>query len=182
MIGRSILRVAEQFTVTYDGPGVEDHTIDAAVFGESLLALSELIQDARDTIAADGPRYHIKVRTTGDGSYLVSLELREWWGTLASLFADPNAQAVAFLLQVLGRDGLLGFYLWLRGKTPTFRRSPDGRLMASVADREITIESNVGKLFASTKIRRSVRRLAGPIQEDQIDKIILDLPPGERSN
>jgi hypothetical protein len=171
--------VGEKFVVRFDGPGVEDHTIDAALFGESLLALSELIHDARDVIYPDGPYFRVRVEDVGDGSFLVGLELTELWDAVAKLFADQDAQAVMFLLALFGRDGLLGFLLWLRGKRPIIERQPDGLLKAHVEDRETVIETRVGQLYASTKVRRSVRKLTGSIKTEDIEALTIAVPHSE---
>ena len=88
-----------QFSVKYDGPAISDeNAIDAAVFGGSLIALSDLIQESQDITTPDGPRYRVRVLNTGEGSFEVFLEIAEFWDSVKGLFTSEDTRAIATMI------------------------------------------------------------------------------------
>ena len=171
---------AAQFSVKYDGPAIsEEHAIDAAVFGSSLMALSELIQEAQDIISPGGPRYRIRVRSTGRGSFVAFMELSEFWDSVKHLFTNQDLQAIAVMVAIFGRDGFLGLMLWLHGRRPDRTEDTDSGTTFWIDERELTVERHIGKLYSSRKVRRSFAAFVQPVTRDTVNELTVEIPDSE---
>jgi hypothetical protein len=168
--------VAQEFSVTYDGPAVDDarHSIDASVLGNSLLALTELLGDAQEVLHPDGPDYRVRVRATGEGSFAVFLEVKEVWDQIARLLTDRDAQAIETLLTVF--VSFVHVMRQLRGRTPDRVEHGDDSSVFQVDDKEIVVERRVGDLYSSRKVRRSFRRFVEPVTRDVVEEMKVRIP------
>jgi hypothetical protein len=84
---------AARFSVKYDGPAVsEDYRIEAAVFGVSLIALAALIRDCHDIVSPDGPRYRVRVRRIGTGTFEVFVDFAQFWEVVKTCSRTRSAR------------------------------------------------------------------------------------------
>ena len=164
--------MATQFSVRFAGPAVtEANAIDVSVFGSSLLALADLISEAQQVLDPDGPRYRIRVQTTGPGSFEVFLEMVEWLDAVTTLLTTREAQALAVLAALFGGRGLIGLLRWLRGRTPDDVQDTTFYLEGD----EMTVERNVANLYSSRKVRRTLRQFVRPVHESEIEELSIRL-------
>lgn len=173
---------AEHFSIKYDGPAVGDNNdIDASTFGGSLIALSDLIQEAQDVLEPDGARYRVRVKSTGPGSFEVFLELRELWDAVVKLLNTPEATAIGLLTTLFGTGamGLIGLHRFLDGRRPDAIIQTGDQTIFLVDKQEMIVERRVATLYQSKKIRRSLRQFVQPVRRGSIDSLTIKLPKVE---
>ena len=95
------------FDLIYDGPLLQNGTIDVRELGPALTALGELVDEANSTLqlGLQSPRVIVTAQFRR-GSFLS--ELRIVCESVVNLFAGDTATAIANLMGILGIAGFLG--------------------------------------------------------------------------
>lgn len=171
--------VAEQFAIQFQGPGVEDNTIDAALFASSLLAMAELVDDVQGRVNPHGPTYRVNVATVEPGSFGVTLELQEIVHAVAGMLSSDQIAAAAVLKTLFGGPGVFELLRFLRGKKKpdAVWQAGEDSLSVEVDGRSMTVKTSVFEMSYDRSIRRNVRRFSQPLTTDEIDSVtILGLP------
>ncbi|KKO44788.1 hypothetical protein WG68_13160 [Arsukibacterium ikkense] len=65
------LGAKQKFTISYDMPETEDHTIDAVVLGKSLISMAELIKESDKILNGEHSEVQIDVKANKEGSFAV---------------------------------------------------------------------------------------------------------------
>ena len=172
----------QHFSIKYDGPAVGDgNDIDASLFGGSLVALADLIQEAQSLLEPDGVQYRVRVKTTGPGSFEVFLELKEFWDSVVGIFSSDDAQAIDLLTRIFGAAGLglLGVLRWLRGREPDRVIETPDSVVYQVGTEELVVERRVHKLYSSKRMRRSFVRFVQPVRRDMVNNLTVNIPNAE---
>lgn len=61
----------QKFTISYDMPETEDHTIDAVTLGKSLISMAELIKESDKILNGEHSEVKIDVKANKEGSFAV---------------------------------------------------------------------------------------------------------------
>lgn len=112
------------FQVVYDGPDVEQGTMDVRDLAPALLSLGYIIEEANRRVNGTDRPVSVKFQATERGSMAVQLaiEAGSLWHSLSELFNGQDAQAIERLLAILGISagsvtaGLWGFIKWMAGR------------------------------------------------------------------
>lgn len=172
--------MTDTFRVVYDGPAVEDHTIDAATLGSSLVALASLVNEAQQVLDPEnGARWAVTVTATEPGSFEVELALREAWYVVVTLLNSEPMTAMAVLKTLFGGPGLFELLRWLRGRSPDSVDENEDRTLVRIDDEERTFEAGVGSLYASTRVRKTTKRFVEPLQRDHLESVRIVTPDYE---
>ena len=181
---------SDDFEVIFDGPALEDNSIDAKDLASSILALGELI-DRTSLLAEGSPRVSLRVKSSfRPGSFEIGFEVVQG---IVELFSSKGATAVVNIIQILGVSGDLdkvrnatGFIqLILRSRGRPVRRVDEpnsskevvsvrrpGTLEVVYGDGHIEeVDEKVFSLYDDLKARENAEKFVSPLREEGIDQI-----------
>ncbi|HBH26811.1 MAG TPA: hypothetical protein DDX54_05365 [Rhodospirillaceae bacterium] len=171
-----------RLTFVFDGPAVQNGTIDVQALAPALLALGDLIQTANAEINGEKAQISVRVNATAQGSFEVDIQLfqslaqgaQALWDTLAdSKEGLSAANDLADLLFRAGQiAGLLYLLVFLRGKRPDKREErPDGSVSVHIGDTYIITNPKTVRLAESQAVRERARRVASALEREGIEKL-----------
>jgi hypothetical protein len=73
----SALAPRKDFSLTYEGPALEDGRMEVHDLAPALLALGDMFQDANTVIDPDGPAIALQIRDFHEGSFEILLALAD---------------------------------------------------------------------------------------------------------
>ncbi|GAA1501987.1 hypothetical protein GCM10009740_38470 [Terrabacter terrae] len=187
-IETGIRRVAtEAINLSYDGPGLEAHTIDVRELAPALIAVADLFVTAHLELGREGVVPAVRVIATSEGSFVVHLlittpdEILQHFEPLADWLNTSGPIATATGLSIV--VPVLGGVSWM------VKRARHGRekRVARLGPGEIEIEwpdgtklrtvAEAAGLADSMDMRRAVQRLAEPLnRQDDINRLKLEAP------
>lgn len=95
----------ERFTIAYDGPALDDHTIDARALAEAVLSMSDMFHRAQTILTPEDPPATLNIKAVEQGSFEVVMLLVSAKGSLDAtmdvLLSRP-AQAAGSLSALTG--------------------------------------------------------------------------------
>jgi len=108
-----------RLTFVFDGPAVQNGTIDVQALAPALLALGDLIQTANAEINGEKAQISVRVNATAQGSFEVDIQLfqslaqgaQALWDTLAD--SKEGLSAANDLADLLFRAGQIAGLLYL---------------------------------------------------------------------
>jgi len=172
----------EHFRITYDGPALASHQMEARELAPALLAISDLLESANRVL--NGKKAEVKVNVNGSfktGSFWIDFGLVQTFiSQLSELFTSKEASAFANAAQILGflglvatgsYKGLLHVIKWLRNrKISTIRQIDDDRFSIEVENDKLEIESNVLALLQDYQTRQALEGVVyKPLQNPGIE-------------
>ena len=166
--------------IAFDGPSVEDGTMDVRDLAPALLALGDVCQEANRIL--NGDRAKLSVRVHADvprGSFVVHLALVQSIVEQAktALFVTA-AIAPADILKFLGLKsfdlpGVLQAIKRLKGKKPTATVSVQGgNIQLNIAgdNNVVVISPETAKLLENPRVRDGIDRALKPLESEGIDR------------
>ena len=170
----------ETFTLTFDGPAVERHEIDASILAESLVSLRDLAEKASKLRYGKNADLLFKVRAGfKEGSFGVDL-IFDW---VVNNPKEAAAVATGGTLAVAGIvAGVIKLYKWTKGKPPIPTSQPviNGNVYITNGEgASLTFSEDVVTLASSTVSKIAIERLTKPLESQGLDKILISDIPGE---
>jgi hypothetical protein len=167
---------SNQFSISYDGPPVDNGTIDARDLAPALLAFAELVDYSAPIIDQQLPRLTVRVRSGFEkGSFEIFLEVASLYDKIVTIFASPDAQAFSVLTTVLGigyngSKGLFQLILYARGRSPikTTKVIVEQKELTNVifdGEDAIDVENKVWALFQNIDVRKAIEKILSPLNE-----------------
>ncbi|MCD9124222.1 hypothetical protein LUR55_00270 [Luteimonas sp. C4P040a] len=170
-----------QFRITYDGPALARHEMDARELAPALLAMADLLDAS--VKALHGDKAKAKINVVGSfktGSFNVD------FNTMVSLlkvardmFAGDTATAVTqaagilTLLGIMGKKGYNGLaqvLKWLRGRRITsVTLLENGRAVILVDADRLEVELQVLALLRDVAVREAFHEVLAPLERPGID-------------
>lgn len=168
----------ERVSITYEGPAVDDGTMDVELLAGSMLATAALVRQANIVLyGEDAPPVSVRIAATGYGSFSVDLDLvQSFLRHVLDLFAGRDGTALSNLQMFLfgsGSSGVVGGVIWLikrlRGRQPD-RVEPvgTGAVRLFVGDSALEVPVEVFRLYREKPIRKLVEELVEPLREEGI--------------
>jgi len=165
------------FSIAYDGPALNDGSMDVRDLATALFATSDLFRSTGRVIYGREVKIKVNVRATGNGSFLVDLDFFiSNWERIRDLFNSDSVQAIATIIATLG--GLIGFYRWLKGrKISAAKTSKDGLVDINVGEHQIQISENVYSAYESIDVHIAIKKLIhDPLESEGITEFRIEHP------
>ena len=166
--------------IRFDGPTLQDHSMDVAHLAPALLSLSEVVKAANNY--ANGDRAGIKVFVNANleqKCFELNVELAlTIWEQAKLLIADDRvatAKEIAEWVGLIGGPtyGLFKLIKYVRGRkiqSVTVIKISDGRGMIEIkvegASDPIHVEKAVYELYANLMVRRKALEVLAPLREE----------------
>lgn len=177
MVGRTV--TAQRFTVSFDGPALQQHTIDAKDFASSVLALADVFHEAQEILTPLERKAKLAIQATAPGSFEVVLQLVvDGWAATREWLLGPDAEAIGKLEKVLWPAlGAFALIQSLKGRKVNEAVSNPGR------EGEVDLRLEDGTTLATTPeksrliqdldFRRAVEDVVAPLESEGIDYMAL---------
>lgn len=162
----------EAFSVAYDGPAIQDGSMDIRDLAPALLALGALCEETSRVVYGDSATVLVRVRAGFKrGSFTVDLELvRTLRDSLLSVL-HPSPAGVTMTAAVMGvLWRTIQLITWARGRpTKSAHELADGNVSITFGDgAQVTVHNHVHRLYASEPARKEIARLVRPLERDGI--------------
>lgn len=173
------------FQLVYDGPALQDGTMDVRDLAPALLALGALIEDANRRMHRSKRPVHVRFQSVQQGSLIANLLLdTSIWQSLTDLFTSEGAQAIERLVGFIGTGsttsfGLFKFIKWLRNRSiEQTRELGNGQIQITVTgDNNIVVIDRVTlEMALDPKARLNANRVVRPLEQEGIDRMYLRAP------
>jgi hypothetical protein len=168
------------FRVTYDGPALEHHEMDARELAQALLAMADLLEASCKALYGDNakPQINVKGSFKTGGFNIDFVTAVSWIKSLRDMFAGENATAILNGLQILsalgfaviaGKKGLAQVLQWLRGRKITKVSLGPESAVVFVDDDFFEIEMDTLMLLREVSVRQAFDRVLSPLDKPGID-------------
>ncbi|PWG62852.1 hypothetical protein [Sediminicurvatus halobius] len=167
------------FTLTYDGPALQEHEIDARELAPALIAVSDTLEAANAALNGDQVRVQVNVRASfRTGCFGIDFSVVQSLSAQLTSFLNSEAVSAAInLVTLLGMGGTGAFGLVkairrLRGRAP--RRVielKDGRFRIETDDGHFEIEAEVLELLRNYEVRKGLEGVVKPLDEEGIEQV-----------
>lgn len=166
----------EEFTAKYDGPDVEDHTMDVTILGPALLAFGELHRAAyREMIPGDERIPHVKVQEVNPGSFEVILSIDlSWIDHAKSLLTKDNLAIAGGIVTITGftlKDAVMGGIKAVRDKAVGKKKTRD-ELFDELGN--IALARLVSDLQDEPRFISGCKGITRPLRDGRIDSLEVD--------
>ena len=173
------MREQETICVAYTGESVNDGTMDANELAAALLALSNLVSEANQTLNNDGSRIQVRVSSHFErGSFEIALNLIRTLSQQIKLFFSEPGYSLKDILNELGLAStlsginLLELIRQLKGKQPQrIEKLDDGKARVIFEEKSLEVSIGVVKLYKSEKIRKEIEGTLNPLKNDGVDSV-----------
>lgn len=167
----------ETICVAYTGEAVNDGTMDINELAPALLALSNLISEANQTLNNDGSKIEVRISSHFErGSFEMILNLIRSLPQQMKLWFSDSGYTLGQVLNNLGLAStlsgvnLLELIRQLKGKQPQkIERVDENTARVIFEERELKVSLGVLKLFKSEKIRRQVEGAVHPLKREGVE-------------
>lgn len=167
-----------ELILKYDGPAVEDGSMDVRDLAPALLAVGNLIDACNEVINGKSTLSRVQVRTVAPGSFSVGLDVAvDFIKTIKDIFSGPEATAAANIITILTGSGatygVFRLVAWLRGKQPDkISKSKDGKVNVEIDGKKIEVDEIVARVSLDVNVRLAIERVvAEPLSKDGIDSV-----------
>lgn len=173
------MREQETICVAYTGEAVNDGTMNANELAAALLALSNLVSEANQTLNNDGSKIQVRVSSHFErGSFEIALNLiRTLSQQIRLLFTEPGYSLKDILNELglastLSGINLLELIRQLKGKQPQrIERLDNDKACVIFEEKKLEVSIGVVKLFKSEKIRKELEGTLNPLKNDGVDSV-----------
>lgn len=189
-----------QFTVVYDGEALRGSQMDVRDLAPALLALGDVLEEANRVLNGDRATVSIHVKAFQSGCFGINFETVQSCYQAVKNFLAPGSD-IRDTLEILNALGFTpkdivagtaaagyGLYALIkrsRGKKPKSVKKLENnnvRITFEYApghEEDITVSSEVSKLFADSGVREAVAKSIEPLKQDGIDSFSVE-QRGER--
>lgn len=167
-----------QFTVAYDGDALESHEMDVRELAPSLLAMSDLFQEANQIINRGHAQVSVKVKGTfKTGSFPVDIVVHQSILDLLNFLNTPavvGALNLASLLGIgkLGFNGVLRVLLWLKNRPiENVIKVDNETIRLEVKQESLEVNMDVFRLLTNIRVRRSIEKIVSPLKTEGVTRL-----------
>lgn len=165
--------------VAYTGEAVNDGTMNANELALALLALSNLISEANQTLNNDGSTIEVRISSHFErGSFEMLLNLVRTLPQQIKLFFSESSYSLGQILNELGLAAtlsginLLELIRQLKGKQPQkIERIDENKARIIFEENKIEVSIGVLKLFKSEKVKRHIDEAIQPLKNEGVDSV-----------
>jgi hypothetical protein len=164
------------FRITYDGPALEHHQMDARELAPALLAVADLLETSCKALYGDKAKLQISVKGSFQtGSFNIDFVTAvNWLKTVRDLFSGEHATAMANGLVILGALGFVGkkglaqALVWLRGRNITHVSVDVSAAKIYIGSEFFDVERDTVDLLRDVPVRQAFARVLSPLDRSGI--------------
>lgn len=174
--------------IAFEGPGVEDGSIDVRDLAPALMAIGQLMQAAAKTLNGDRAQTSVRLQEVSAGSFIADLSIIQSLGeALKELFAFSSAhkegiEAADGLADLIFKVGagaagaslsLFQLLKFLKGRKPekVERLSNGGVSITVQGGGTVIINQKVERLYSDVNVRKAAESVARATQSPGIERL-----------
>jgi hypothetical protein len=161
------------FTLTYDGPALADHTIDAADLAAALVGMSQYLKAASRVLNGDRFEVSVRAKALDDGCFQITLQIAgDFLDKLSDLLAGKQATAVANVI-VFGTLAI-GAVSAIAGRRVRRQRpsAPDFVILELEDGTDLEFQESTVRIALDPNARAALERVvADPLERDGVDEV-----------
>lgn len=170
------------FTLTYDGPALQNHEMDVRELAPAMLAVGELFDAMNLLLNGESAEVQINVKAHEPGCFSVVFDIIQNWrdGALSLLTGDYVAAALNLKELLLGGMGLIWWIRTHRGRMPDRVEKLSGNMLRVHYDGEsFDVPLQLLRLYQDLAVRHALEKVVHrPLQNPGINLVEF----GERKN
>lgn len=170
------------FTLTYDGPALQNHEMDVRELAPAMLAVGELFDAMNLLLNGESAEVQINVKAHEPGCFSVVFDIIQNWrdGALSLLTGDYVAAALNLKELLIGGAGLIWWIRTRRGRMPDRVEKLSGNMIRVFYDGEsFDVPLQLLRLYQDLAVRHALEKVVHrPLQNPGINLVEF----GERSN
>lgn len=169
-----------QFSVTFDGPALERHEMDARDLAGALFALGDFCSAAGKVLYGESAKVEVKVKASfQESSFKIDFALiHSWLSALIDMLNGNDAVAAATALSFLGalgflpNGGLIGLLRKLKGrKITSIEENNQTKVIIILSDGERWEEErNIVELYRDIHTRKELAKILNPLEKEGINE------------
>ena len=173
-----------EFAIAYDGPALQDHTMDVQTLGPALLAIGDMCREAHRVVnGQEASEVSVRVKATAAGCFDILFELSQIYNTVSTLVKHDDIASAKEVVEWIGlgtvpTGSLLAFLKWKSGRR-IIKQEPtndvDGKPVYNITvegeGNSVTIISEpVYRLSQDARLRAAQRRTLSPLSNAGVDE------------
>lgn len=170
------------FTLTYDGPALQNHEMDVRELAPAMLAVGELFDAMNLLLNGESAEVQINVKAHEPGCFSVVFDIIQNWrdGALSLLTGDYIAAALNLKELLLGGAGLIWWIRAHKGKMPDKVEKLSGNMLrVHYGAESFDVPLQLLRLYQDLSVRHALEKVVyRPLQNPGIDLVEF----GERQN
>lgn len=173
------------FRITYDGPVLASHEMDARDLAGALFALGDLLESAGEAIFEGKAKLKVSVNAKfEEGSFGIHLILQQSWSGLVNILHNDgteihNAKQLLEIIGLIGGGaaasvvGLIKVIEFFKGKDPDTTQITNHNTVIYIQNNN-TLEApiEVEKLRKNPSVRRNLAKVVSPVLQEGVDKVL----------
>lgn len=165
------------FRIKYDGPALQEHSIDINDLAPALMALNDFMGEANKIVNGDRAGISLKVKALEGGSFNIDISAAQSvWDHAQDLITGKSVTTVATILAIIGfsgKDGVIQVCKFLKGKRPTTIKevNPSAVVITNYANNSITINKIELNIYNSPIARKAIYQIVKPLEKEGIDSV-----------
>ena len=168
-----------ELSLKYDGPSVDDGSMDVRDLAPALLAVGNLIEAASRVVNGPGATPRVQVKTVAPGSFTVGLDVTvDFLQSIRDMLISPDGSAAANLITILtgslaAGGGAIALVRWLGGKRPTrISKQAEHKVEVELDGKTIIVDEIVARVAIDVKVRLAMERvIAEPLSKEGIESV-----------
>lgn len=163
------------FTLTYDGPALQNHEMDVRELAPAMLGVGELFDAMNLLLNGETAEVKVNVRAHEPGCFSVVFDIVQGWkdGAIALLSGDMVTSAINLKELLLGGVGLIWWIRKHRGKTPDkVERLSGNMIRVTYGDESFDVPLELLRLYQDLAVRSALEKVVHrPLQAPGIDLV-----------
>jgi hypothetical protein len=182
----------EHLRVIYDGPALQQNTMDVRDLAPALLAIGDIFQEANYVLNGERAKITVQVKASFQtGCFGIDLQVvQSFMDQVTDIFSNRNVTTAKQILDWIGITpkevavGVGGGLFWLikklRGRKPKLVKLLDnGSVEIFVDDESFAIEQEVLELYRHFKLRKALQAaITNPMEREGIDSFAVETEKG----
>jgi hypothetical protein len=172
------------FSLAYEGPALEDGSMEVRALAPSLLALADVFRLGNATVNPQAAPVTLEIRSTDRGSFEIHLILQQpdVLSTLVDMLSGQRATALANLFGIvagfggasIGALGLFELIKRLGGRRIAERRDLGAGTVRLILDDQTVLEfrADVLLLYQNVTIRRRATEVVAPLRSEGVEAVV----------
>ncbi|MEG3165566.1 hypothetical protein U1701_13270 [Sphingomonas sp. PB2P19] len=150
------------FTLTYDGPALQNHEMDVRELAPAMLGVGELFDAMNLLLNGETAEVKVNVRAHEPGCFSVVFDIVQGWkdGAIALLSGDLVTSAINLKELLLGGAGLIWWIRKHRGKTPDkVERLSGNMIRVTYGDESFDVPLELLRLYQDLAVRSALEKV-----------------------
>lgn len=163
------------FTLTYDGPALQNHEMDVRDLAPAMLAVGELFDAMNMLLNGEAAEVQVKVRAHQPGCFSVIFDIIQGWrdGAMALLSGDLVTAALNLKELLISGTCLVWWIRTYRGRSPDRVEKLSGNMIRIFYDGEsFDVPLALLRLYQDLAVRTALEKVVyRPLQNEGIDVV-----------